>query len=78
MPLHIKYFGMIAEATNVQEEYIEIDNCTTAELLDQLIVRYPQFKNMDCKVAIDHKIATMNDRITSESEIALLPPFAGG
>ncbi len=78
MLLNIKYFGMIAEATATNEEQIEMETCSVSQLLETLNHRYPELGHFDFKVAINQKLVTKEEMITAESEIALLPPFAGG
>ncbi len=77
MKLHIKYFGMLTEITQRQEETLDFENQTVSELLGVLQEKYPQLKEANFKVAQNYKIVNAQD-IISQPEIALLPPFAGG
>ncbi|SHJ30570.1 MoaD/ThiS family protein [Aquimarina spongiae] len=78
MQLTIKYFGMIAEATTMPEEQLQIEHCSVSELLEKLKIAHPKLNHMDFKVAVDQQLVQENYTITKEAEIALLPPFAGG
>lgn len=78
MQLTIKYFGMLAEATSITEEHLQIDSCSVSELLASLKTQYPELHNKDFKVAINQELVTNDYMINQEAEIALLPPFAGG
>jgi len=78
MQLTIKYFGMLAEATSISEEKVQTDVCTVVQLLDKLKQQYPKLNDNYFKVAVNQKLVAPNHKITSEAEIALLPPFAGG
>lgn len=77
MQLQIKYFGLLAEITNYEEETIEFSKSLVSELLDDLYAKYPLLKQKEFKVAQNHEIVSNESNITS-TEIALLPPFSGG
>ena len=77
MQLKIKYFGLLAEITNSEEETIEFSKSLVSELLEDLYIKYPLLKQKDFKVAQNHEIVSNKSNITS-TEIALLPPFSGG
>ncbi len=77
MTLNIKYFGLLAEVTNCNDETVEFSNSTVIELLGLLFIKYPELKGKDFKVAQNNEIISI-DSVVSESEIALLPPFSGG
>lgn len=77
MTLKIKYFGMLSEATNCQEETLDFSGNLISELLDELCIKYPNLKSKDFQVAQNHELVPFETEITSE-EIVLLPPFSGG
>ncbi len=77
MELQIKYYGMLAEISQCDEELLNFDGTTGADLLHFLIQKYPSFATKDIKVAQYNQIIDLGNKITS-SEIALLPPFSGG
>jgi molybdopterin synthase sulfur carrier subunit len=77
MQLNIKYFGLIAELTQCNEETLEFSNTTISELLETLYNKYPELKIKDFQVAQNQEIVS-NDTIISGEELALLPPFSGG
>jgi len=77
MKLNIKYFGMLAEVTQLNEETIDFNHQTVSDLVAQLWVKYPLLKEKDFQVAQNCKIVNHEDLI-NQTEIALLPPFAGG
>ena len=78
MSLTIKYFGMLAEATKCDEELLEVSDCTIKELTDKLLENHPGLKSKNFKIAVNQSLADEDILITSNDEIALLPPFAGG
>lgn len=73
----ITYFGLLAEVTQRSQETLEFTKKSVSELVDLLFEKYPGLKHQDFQVAQHQEIASRND-IVSDSEIALLPPFAGG
>lgn len=79
MKLTIKYFGMIEEAVGKAEESIDFEkSILVGDLKNELITKYPSIKNKDFQIAVNQTISKDDLLVTSDSEIALLPPFAGG
>ena len=77
MKLTIKYFGLLAEVTSCNEEQIEFTGTLINELLETMYSKYPKLKETDFQIAQNNTI-TNDDTEISSTEIALLPPFAGG
>lgn len=77
MQIKIKYFGLLTEITNCQEEYVTDSLSTVNELLDLLFKKYPELKERDFQVAQNNSIVALETKINN-TEIALLPPFSGG
>lgn len=77
MHIRIKYFGQIAEVTQMEEESLEFSGSSISELLDTLYAKYKLLKNKDFQVAQNQELVSIETKITG-SDIALLPPFAGG
>ncbi|WP_109302364.1 MoaD/ThiS family protein [Aquimarina sp. AU474] len=78
MELTIKYFGMLAEATTIHEEQIQTEACFVSELIKKLKDQYPKLHQNDFKVAVNQQLVDHNYFINNQTEVALLPPFAGG
>lgn len=77
MKLTIKYFGLLAEITQCNEEQIEFSGMRINELLETVYLKHPKLKEKDFQVAQNNEIASKDTTVT-QTEIALLPPFAGG
>lgn len=77
MTLTIKYFGLIAELTNLETEILEFSGTTIFEVLEVLYSKYPNLKTKDFQVAQNQELVSVETKVTGY-EIALLPPFAGG
>lgn len=77
MQLTIKYFGLIAEITKCNEEQFEFSGTHIDELIYAVYLKYPKLKEKDFQVSQNNEIVSKDTMIT-QTEIALLPPFAGG
>lgn len=77
MKLTVKYFGLLAEVTHCQEEKIEFSGTQVSELLETIYSNHPKLKETDFQIAQNNTITNDETEILS-TEIALLPPFAGG
>lgn len=77
MTITVKYFGQIAETTQIEEETIEHPKATISEFIKSLTLKYPGLKTKDFKVA-QNKALVSKDTFLTGQDIAILPPFAGG
>ena len=77
MHITIKYFGQIAEVTQLEQESIEFSGTLISELLETLYSKYSVLKNKDFQVAQNQELVSIETELTG-NDIALLPPFAGG
>ena len=78
MELSLNYFGMIAEATNVQQEKLDVEVQTINDLKFILIEKYPAMIKLNYQFAVNQHLVEDNFQLSKGDEIALLPPFAGG
>ena len=70
---------MLAEIAGQANEVWNADkSLTVGEFRDQILGKYPALRDKKFKIAVDQKIAQDYVSIDHASEIALLPPFAGG
>ena len=77
MHITVKYFGQLAEVTQLEEESLEFSGNLISELLETLYSKYSLLKNKDFQVAQNQELVSIETELTG-NEIALLPPFAGG
>ena len=77
MHITVKYFGQIAEVTQLDEESLEFSGTLISELLDLLYSKYKVLQNKNFQVAQNQELVSIETELTG-NEIALLPPFAGG
>jgi sulfur-carrier protein len=80
MKITLKYFGLIADIVNTNEEIVDLSvtECTTEGLMEILNQKYPDLLNTNFAIAINQSIITSVTSLSNEDIIALLPPFAGG
>jgi len=74
----IKYFGMLAEATGLQEERIALEPQAVSALKQLLLEKHPALMGKDFRIAVNQELGDDNRRVSDSTEIALLPPFSGG
>ena len=77
MILSIKYFGLLAEVTERSEEKIKFSGKSISDLKTILFQKYEELKNKDFQIVQNNELTT-NETKVNATEIALLPPFAGG
>jgi molybdopterin converting factor small subunit len=79
MNVQVNYFGKIAESLNMSNEIIPIsDNLMPLNLRNFFEDRYPHLKESSYKIAVNQEFTEEIKSNVQISEIALLPPFAGG
>jgi len=80
MTITIKYFGLIADITNINEELFRLEKSdyTTNDLMQQLHEKYTDLQNVSFTIAVNKSITTTEMILNNNDTIALLPPFAGG
>ena len=77
MMITIRYFGLLAEVTGCSSEKINFSGTTISDLKEILFQKHKVLKSLKFKIAQHNELNTDKTKVTS-SEIALLPPFAGG
>jgi molybdopterin synthase catalytic subunit len=79
--IKILYFAFIKELTGVSSESKRLPyDCTIFELLKNILVAYPQIKDLlkSIKVSVNYKVVDYNSVLKEGDEVALLPPISGG
>lgn len=79
MKIKVKYFGILAEKTQCENQQIKVD---VAMRLDEfhhvLLQHHPVLRSSDYILSYNQKISEGTEVLEEGDEIALLPPFAGG
>ena len=79
MIVEIKYFGKIADVTQLSDEQIDLKSeVNIGDFLSDLVKKYPDLKKEEFKIALNQEFVEADFLIEKNCEIALLPPFAGG
>ena len=80
MTITLKYFGLIADITNTNEELFRLEKSdyTTNDLMKQLHEKYTGLQDVSFAIAVNKSITTSEINLNNNDIIALLPPFAGG
>jgi molybdopterin synthase sulfur carrier subunit len=79
MDVQIMYFGMLSEITGQSNESsVLAEGITVGDFKHQIEDKYPLLKGKKFKVAVNKQISDDSTLIRPNSELALLPPFAGG
>ncbi len=79
MNVRILFFGMIAEAVKSSQFVIEnYQGKTVGDLEDELIEKFPQLTDFTYQIALNQSTVDRSATLSTENEVAILPPFAGG
>lgn len=79
MKVKVLYFGMLAEALNLESEGLNIEvGDTLKDFISFIRNRHPQLEEFTFQSSINQSLATEETILSENDEIALLPPFAGG
>lgn len=79
MTIRIHFFGMIAEALNCTVHKMEgYEKESLGELEQDLLNTFPELQQFSYQLALNKELATAEAALITESEVAVLPPFAGG
>lgn len=73
----IKIFGLLAESLGAHSIQVPMFDSSDA-LLVYLREQYPILKEKVFMLAVDKNIIHENCTLSSNSEVALMPPFSGG
>jgi molybdopterin converting factor subunit 1 len=77
--VRVKYFGLSAEKCGCAMEDISVDKGeTAADLKKKILDLHPGLSGTKFQLAVDRNLASGTELIQENSEIAVLPPFAGG
>lgn len=75
--MQLKFFGQLAEITGKTELHISPEK-DTETVIQKVKEQFPKLKTQTFMIAVNKKIVKQNQLLQPGSEIAFLPPFAGG
>lgn len=75
--MKVQLFGNLADLAT--KNHVEVENQpSTDKLVELLISKYPDLKNHQFLIAVNHEVISGKVELHPRDEIALLPPFSGG
>ena len=77
MEIKIRYFGLLVETLQKEEEIITTQAKSIGDLKNELLKRYPSLQNKTFVIAQQNSIKAEEEKLL-EQEVALFPPFSGG
>lgn len=75
--IELVFFGQLTDITQMQSLEWE-DVADTDTLIQQLQEKFPKISTIKFMVAVNNKMVSESEPITSGSKIAFMPPFSGG
>lgn len=79
MQLTARYFAAFREAAGLEEESLQSDAATPAELFSQCQEKHPGLQTFEASmVAINDEMAGWNDALCDGDVVLFFPPVAGG
>ena len=80
MTITLKYFGLLADITQLKEEQFIFDEETisVSALKSKIESSYQNMLNTTYKIAVNQTISDLKTEINDQDVVAFLPPFAGG
>lgn len=77
--LTVRYFAMFREAAGIDQETLELDANTAADVFAATRARHGSAEPAGhCKVAINDVMATWESPVADGDTVLLFPPVAGG
>ncbi len=80
MEITVKYFGIIADITQKQDEVVFIDDDSNSlkKLQSIIEIKYPKILVINYSIAVNENFLQNDILLKNKDLVALLPPFAGG
>jgi molybdopterin synthase sulfur carrier subunit len=80
MTITLKYFGSLADITQLKEEQFTFDQETisVSVLKSKIESSYQNMQNTTYSIAVNQEMSSLQATIKDQDVIAFLPPFAGG
>ncbi len=77
MSIKVMLFGSLADLAGKSELWFS--NCQDIQSLkDKLLNEFPELRNSKFLISVDKKLVKDNHQLQPGTEVAFLPPFAGG
>lgn len=77
--IKVQYFALLREQAGVENEELNLNCETYADLYEHLKVKYGFTLPLEMiQVAVNDEFFQMNGKITDQSRVVFIPPVAGG
>jgi molybdopterin synthase sulfur carrier subunit len=77
MEINVLFFGVLAEVTGTcRKHYREIESF--GDLRHRIEDDFPEIVHYNFRIAVNNEIINNEPLLSTDDEIAYLPPFAGG
>lgn len=78
----VKFFAGLREKVGKEEISIDIADTTLGSLIDLLNEKHSGIKELitrdEATIAVNRKVATLDDVVKNSDEVAIFPPVSGG
>jgi molybdopterin synthase sulfur carrier subunit len=80
MTITLKYFGLLADITQLKEEQFtfEEETISVSSLKSKIENSYQGMQNASYNIAVNQTMSSLQATVKDNDVIAFLPPFAGG
>jgi len=79
MKVEVRFFARCREVVGEKVKELEVDEGTKLlDFIDLLLTKYPELKNERLIVSLNHKYASLNERLNEHDVLAVFPPVSGG
>ena len=80
MTITLKYFGLLADITQLKEEHFTFDQETisVSALKSKIESSYQNMEDTTYSIAVNQAMSNLQTTIKDQDVIAFLPPFSGG
>jgi len=80
MKVKVLYFSQVKDKVGKNEEEIEFEGKTLKDLVDVLVNKYPDIKDIlkRSMFAVNESYETMDYNLQDNDMIAIIPPVSGG
>src|SRR6187431_1536969 len=80
MTITLKYFGSLADITQLKEEQFTFDDETisVSALKSKIESSYQNMQDTTYSIAVNQTMSDLQTKLKDQDVIAFLPPFAGG
>jgi molybdopterin converting factor subunit 1 len=77
--IQLLYYAQLREESGCNEESVETDSATAADLFDELSARYGfTLKRDHIKVAVNDEFKDWSTALSNGDQVVFIPPVAGG